>query len=234
MSNDCRIPSTIDAFNPYISTTGAYLIDGTPTNATRLGIAETEVEKWIGFGDSWYPLFFKYSDKKVKRTTAIKDQLNDIIKNCHQFNQDNHLLDRIAASLNVNILDMETFNIKKGVLKKDTRTVSLSAINELVIAFVQPIGGGSFTIKCHDSRSTRAGIIAEADSVQYIYLVGKVPPESPLVAGLTKEISTKAAFTLPLGADKSGEQLFIYFRWYLTKYPNLAGPWCSLITSLIL
>jgi len=234
MANDCRIPRTIEEFNGYIIYTASYLDEETPTNATRLGIDESEVEKWTKLCNRWTPLFIKYKEKKGKRTTTIKDQLLEIIDDSLKFNQDYHFLDRIAASLNVTIVDLETFNIKKGVLQKDTRTLSLSAITEPVVASIKPIGGGSFSVKCHHSSSTRASIFDEADSVQYIYFVGTEPPASPLVVGLTKEISTKASFTLALGADNSAKYLYIYFRWYLTKYPNLPGPWSGMLLSLIL
>ena len=232
MTSIYRIPRAIEEFNPYIINTSNYLADGTPTNATRLGFVETEVEKWTGFAGNWTQLYFKYADKKSSRTTAIKDQLLRIIDDCIELDQDNHLLDRIAASPNANIIDMETFNIKKGILKV-SRSAPKTAITEPVLASIQSIGGGSFTIKCNNSNGGRAAIFADADSVQYTYFVGSTAPTSVNAPGLTKEISTRAAFTLALGAENSEKHLYIYFRWYLTKYPNFAGPWSSMQTALI-
>lgn len=233
MTSIYRIPRAIDEFNPYIINTSNYLADGSPTNATRLGFLDDEVEKWTGFAGNWTQLYFKYADKKSSRTTAIKDLLLKIIDECVELDQDYHLLDRIAASPNVNIIDLETFNIKVGKLQV-SRSIPKTAITEPVLATIQQIGGGSFTIKCNNATSGRPAIFEDADSVQYTYLVGSTAPTSANAPGLTKEISTRAAFTLALGAENSEKHLYIYFRWYLTKYPNFAGPWSSMQTAFIL
>ncbi len=235
MTAGARIPRGIDDFNPYYTNAINYLSDGTPTtNAVRLGILAEELTELTGYATAWAPLYIKYSDKKNSRTTAVKDQLLEIIGNVIGFDQDNHILDRIAASPNVTIIDLETFNIKKGSLQKTTRTVSSTPISEPVTVTIQPIGGGSLTVKCYSTTGQRAAIYDGADSVQYTYQVGDTAPASAEVAGLTKELSTKASFTLALGSGSSAKNLYIYFRWYNTKHPELAGPWCSLQTTLIL
>lgn len=234
MSDGSRIPRGIDSFNPYVINTSAYLLaGGTPTNAERLGILPAENDQWTGFLTDWNPLYAKYSDKKNGRTTAVKDQLLAIIDQCVLLDQTSHILDRIAASPNVSIVDMETFNIKKGVLQKTTRSFSNTPISETPIVAVQPLGGGSLAIKCHSSTS-RASILDGADSVQYVFLVGDTPPASADVQGLSKEISTKASFTLALGTGTSAKNLYIYFRWYNTKHPELSSPWSAMISTLIL
>jgi hypothetical protein len=233
MADGSRIPRGIDEFNPYITYTNNYLKEGDPNNAQRLSISEEESNKWSGFVTNWIPLYVKYSDKKNGRTTAVIDQLHDIINQCVLFDQNSHILDRIAASPNVTIVDMETFRIKKGVLQKTTRSFSNTPISETPIVAVQPLGGGSLAVKCH-STTSRASIVDGADSVQYIYLVGNTPPSSAEQNGLSKELSTKAAFTLALGADTSTKFLYIYFRWYNTKHPELASPWSAMISTLIL
>lgn len=233
MSDGSRIPRGIDEFNPYLINTSAFMLAGTPTNAVRLGVTTSESDQWIGFITAWSPLYAKYSDKKNGRTTAVKDQLLDIIDQCVKLDQTCHILDRIASSPNVTIVDMETFNIRKGVLQKTTRSVSTTPISEMPIVAVQPLGGGSVAIKCH-SNASRASILDGADSVQFVYAVGNTPPASADVQGLSKELSTKASFTLALGAGSSAKYLYIYFRWYNTKHPELASPWSTLITTLIL
>ena len=232
MADGSRIPRGIDGFNLYIITTCAFLQAGMPVNADRLGILPEEAAKWQKFLVEWTPLYAKYSDKKNGRTTAVKDQLLDIMDQCIGLDQTNRILDRIAASPNVTIVDMETFNIKKGVLQKGTRTISNTPISEIVNAALQSLGGGSFAVKCHNSTS-RASITDGADSVQYAYLIGTTPPESVVATGLTKDLSTKASFTLALGPENSAKYLYIYFRWYNTKHPELAGPWSGLQTVLI-
>jgi len=234
MATGARIPRGIDDFNPYIVNTTAFLQIGAPTNAERLGILIAELEKWSGFAAAWVPLYTKYSDKKNSRTTAVKDQLLEIITNTTDFDQTVHFLDRIAASANVTIVDMEAFNIKKGVLQKQTRSSSTTPITEPVTVTIQPIGGGTVTLKCYSTTGQRASIYSEADGVQILYVVGNVPPVSAEAPGLSKELSTKAIITLSLGSGSSGKNLYIYFRWYNTKHPELSGPWSALQTSLIL
>jgi hypothetical protein len=235
MAEGSRLPQAIDAFNGYINTTGAYLEAGSPTtNASRLGITEQEVIQWKSFGTAWNPLYSLYVDKKSSRTTSIKDQLWEIINQTVAFNQTNHILDRISVSLNVTIVDMETFNIKKGVLRKSTRTIPQTPISEPITVTIQPIGGGSISIKCYSSTGQRASIYKNADSVQYLYQVGTTPPASAEDNGLSTGISSKAIFMLSLGTASSSKFLYIYFRWYNVKHPELSSPWSSLQTTLIL
>lgn len=234
MADGSRIPRGIDAFNPYCINTSAYLKAGTPTNAERLGLLPEEATRWEGFTTAWTPLYTLYSDKKNGRTTAVKDQLLDIIEQCVSFDQTNHILDRIAASPHVTIVDMETFNIRKGALQKTTRTIPTTPITEQVTVTIQAIGGGSVAIKCYGVTAQRAGLVEDADSVQYAYMVGTTPPESVKAAGLTFDLSTKASFTLGLGAENSAKYLYIYFRWYNTKHPGLCGPWSNLDSTLLL
>ena len=230
-----RIPRTIDEFNPYIVNTNAYLLAGTPTNWSRLGWVQGEMTQWTGFVTLWNPLYPKYADKKGSRTTAIKDQLLLIIKQCITLDKTNHLLDRIAASPNATIIDMETFHIKKGVLQDVVHTQMRSSNSESIVAALQPLGGGDVSIKCRTSHDSKRGSIADgADSVQYVFQVGGTAPTGADDAGLNKEISTHASFTLNLGTSASEKKLYIFFRWYNTKHPDLAGPWCSLQTTLVL
>lgn len=234
MGTKTRIPRSIDDFSPYINITGTYFTEGRPTNASRLGITEAEVAAWQAFGATWAPLYLKYGDKKNTRTTAVIDQLHEVINNCVAYDQTNHILDRIAASTAATIIDFETFNIKSGPLEKTTRSRPVTPISELVSPTIQPIGGGTMSVKCYTSTSQRAGIYAGADCVQYLYAVGTTPPASAADEGLKAGISTRASFFLDLETASSGKYLYIYLRWYNTKHPNLAGPWCSLNTMLIL
>jgi hypothetical protein len=211
------------------------MLAGTTTNWSRLGWVQSEMTSWTGFYNSWTPLFAKYSDKKGSRTTSIKDQLHLIIKQCIALDKTNHLLDRIASSPNVTIQDMETFHIKKGVLQAPKPMKAIAAINEGVAVALRPIGGGSISIKCRTGHSaSRPSKANGADSVQYAYQVGGTAPTGGDDAGLKKEISTRAAFTLATGTASSGKNLYIFFRWYHTKHPDLAGPWGALQTVLML
>jgi hypothetical protein len=235
MATGTRIPRGIDDFNTYITNTSAYLLTGEPVNnAERLSILPEESTQWKSFSDKWLPDYQKYKDKKNSRTIAVRDKLVQIISDTIDYDQKNRVLDRIAASPNVEIEDLGMFNINIGILKKTRRSVSLTPIVEPVTVTIQPLGGGSVTIKCYSTTGQRSAIYSDADSVQYLYMVADAPPASADAPGLMKEISTRATFTMSLGSASSGNKLYIYFRWYSTKHPELAGPWSGLQTTLIL
>ena len=234
MPDRSRIPRAIDRFNNYLSNTNSYLVAVNSANAIRLGILPAEVARWTAFVNEWNPLYLKYIDWKGSRTTAITDQLHSIIASCVKFDQTNHLLDRIAASPVVTVSDMEIFNIKKGILLKTTRTRPLGVLTEPVFAAIQPIGGGTVSIKCRCASGGRAAIFAGADAVQFNYTVGDAAPDAADAYGLKSEISTRASIYLALSPACSGKHLYIYLRWYLVKHPALAGPWSSVQTVLIL
>jgi hypothetical protein len=80
----------------------------------------------------------------------------------------------------------------------------------------------------------RAGIPDFADSVQFLYQVGGQAPTSAEESGLIKELSPKAVFTLPLGSTSALKNLFMYFRWFDTRPPEIAGPWSGLQIAGIL
>ena len=123
---------------------------------------------------------------------------------------------------------MEVFNIRKGALQKTTRSVQTKSISEPVSVTLQSLGGGIISAKCYSNSSARAGIFDEADSVQYSYLIGTVPPTSPSAEGMIRDLSTKGSFNFSVGDNNGGKNLYIYFRWYNTKHPELAGPWSNI------
>jgi hypothetical protein len=235
MATGARMPRGIDQFNVYFPTAVSYLQEGTPkTNAERLGVLPTEVTAFEGFLTVWIPLYSKYNEKKKFRTTSIIEQLHVIIDNVVTFDQTNRILDRIAASPNVTVDDLVTFNIKKGVLQKSPSSAGSNPINELVTVVMTPLGGGMMQVKCYAVSGQRAGIPDFADSVQYIYQVGGQAPASAEEPGLIKELSPKGVFTLSLGSASALKNLYIYFRWFDTRHPELAGPWSGLQIAGIL
>jgi hypothetical protein len=235
MATDTRIPRIYKEYDSYIIRTSAYLQSGTPiTHATRLGLLAGEDAIWIEFAAQWRSLYIQYCDKKNSRTTVIKDQMRKIIYDTVDYDRKNNFLERIAASPNVTTPDLLIFNIKKGSLRKKGCSIPNTPISEIVSATLNPIGGGSFTIKCCCSTRQRAAIFEPANCVQFRYQVGTTPPPSADAEILTMDISTKALFVLQLGPSCTGKYLYIYFRWHNTKHPKLAGPWSTLQTSLIL
>lgn len=235
MPNTARIPRTIDEFNRYMVNTDAYLLEGTPvTNGIRLGLLETEITQWSAFKTDWIALYVKYSDETNTRTKAIRDKLVKLMDDIVEYDLKNHILDRIAASPNVTIDDLEIFHIKKGALQKTARTTTNTGIHENVTVTLQPLGGGLISVKCYSITGQRAAIFEDADCVQYAYLIGDTPPVSSLDPGLIRDLSTKASFTLSLGSDQAKKMLYIYFRWYNTHHPDLAGPWSAMQNTVII
>jgi hypothetical protein len=234
MSDGSRIPRRVEKFNQFLTSTTAYLLTGTPTNAERLGILPEEVSQWSDINARWGSNYLKYGDKKNSRTTSVIEEIKHVILDLIDLDHSCHLLDRIAASPNATITDLETFNIKRGILQKSTRSKPTTPITELVVPAIQPIGGGFVSIKCRSHAGNSASIIDGADCVQYNYSVGGTPPASAETEGLKTGLSTKASFTLSLGAASAKKELFIFFRWFNTKYTDFAGPWTSLQTTLIL
>ena len=234
MADSSRITRSLDVAYPFLTNIMAYLNAGTPTtNAVRVGWLATETTAFLALCTQFTQTYPKYADKKNSRTTAIKDTLHSILDKIRDMDRTYHLLDRIAASPNATIADFETFNIKTGPLKKNTKSFASTNLSETVSASITPLGGGSVAIKCRRDGG-KASIPEGADSVQYLYMVGTEPPKSADDIFLTKEISTKAIFTLSLGAGNSSKIVYMYFRWYNTRHPELPGPWSSLQMMLIL
>lgn len=234
MSNRSRMPNNFDEFNTYLGQGVTYLQAGTPTtNAERLGIDTTEVTDLNSYYTDWKPVYSLYSDKKNSRTTSVIEQLRIIQDNVFDYDHTQHILDRIAASPNATVTDLTTFNIKSGLLAKTTRTKPTTPISEVVSATIKQQGGGILAIKCRDEASGTAAIVEEANCVEYMYKIGTEAPASVKADGLKNGLSTRASFTLSVGAENSAKNIYIYFRWLNTKYPALAGPWSSLQTCVI-
>lgn len=227
------IPRTFDNFNTYIRNTNSYMDEGTPKNSERLEVPVEMVTKWDGICKKWVAAYDKYSDKYNLRTQAINDELRTIVDEAHIFNEDSNFLARIAISPKVTITDLETFGIRNSIGPKAGRSTPQMPFTTMVETTLKPIGGGSIMVKCY-SKGSRASILEAANCVQYRFVVGTTPPSSAEDAILDKDLSTKASFVLPAGAEKIGLHLYIYFRWFNTKHPELAGPWSDLESTLIL
>lgn len=227
------IPTTISLFDPYIRNSNDYLRQGTPTtNAERLGVPTEQLTVWKGILDKWTPLYSKYSDKVNLRTNAITSELYDTIETAINFEKETLMFAHIAISPNVTTADLETFGIHR-VIPKSSRSIPQNPITEQVDTTLQPIGGGAVLIKCY-SGGKRTSIHEDANCVQYRYTIGAIPPTSPIDTNLMVNQSTKSTFTLNTGAENTGLRLYIYFRWFNTKHPELAGPWSDLESTLIL
>src|SRR5665647_181374 len=210
MPDKSRMPRGIDPFNPYITNTNKYLLEGAPTtNGIRLGLLDTEITQYTAFATKWSDLYPLYTDKRYTRTKDIRDQLLTIISDSINFDHKYHILDRIAASANVTVTDLEVFNIKKGPLQKSTHSISTTRLTDVITASIKPMSGGSVAIKCKSNYIPGASIIEGADSIQCVYITGNTPPVSTDADGLKTYLSTKASFSLNLGSVNTAKYLYI-------------------------
>jgi len=234
MGTGTRIPRSINDFGTYIGSTNIYLSSGAPmSNGVRLGITPEEMAQWKTFETDFSPLLLMYNDVTNSRTRAIRNNLVEIIEKTIAYDQANHILDRIAASPNATVYDLGAFNINGGVPTKTTRSRSITIIREPVSVTFQQLGGAIIAIKCYSTSGARAAIFGDADSVQFMYKTGTVPPTSTNEDGLKSGLSTKGSFNLELNPEFKGKYLYIYFRWYNTKHPEMSGPWSELQTTMI-
>jgi hypothetical protein len=230
-----RIPTGINEFGNYMEKTNSYMQAGTPvTNGERVGLLPDETKQWKAFTDEWTPLFALYADITNGRTRGVRNNMMKIIDDVIKFDQTNHILDRIAASPNATLNDWGIFNINGGVLPKMTRSVPTTAIKEAVTVAFQALGGATVNVKCYSISGQRASILDGADCIQYLFQVGNTPPTGPNEDVLKLGISTKASFLITFNSDAPGKYLYMYFRWYNAKHPELAGPWSGLQSTMIL
>jgi len=233
MPSTTRIPRSNGDLNTYMINTNAHLLNGTPDpNWKRVGLLETEMTQWTTLKTEFSELYMQYADKTNGRTKGIMDHLEEKKEEILDFDRSSHILDRIAASPNVTVYDLDVFNIKNQT--SGGRGGKVPVITENVTVTLSPVGGGMISVKCYSISGQRAHIIDEADCVQYAYTTGDTPPASAVVAGLVYGLSSKAAFTLSLGPDQAMKILYIYFRWYNTRHSEAAGPWCPCLNTGIL
>lgn len=232
MVDTARIPRLILQFHIYYNNAYIYLTTGTPTNAARIGLPAADTTLMLSIYTQWNGLMAKYSDKANGRTTAVIEQLNLLIEKFINYDRTTFLLDRIASSPTATVADLEVFNIKKGILRTKTHTIRQTPISEGISVTITPLGGSQIGVKCRMNSNGRAAMHENADIIEYVYSIDKMP-ESPEDLGLRHGMSSKASFTLDLDGSHPGKILYIYFRWYDTKHPNLAGPWSVMYTSVI-
>lgn len=235
MSSKQRISRNPAEFNDFITGTSTYLKAGEPvTNGVRLGLLPVEIDKWCGFAARWTPIYSKYNDKLNGYTRGTRNDIYTIMEEVQDFNREVFLLDRIKVSPAATLADLEMFNLKRPSGPKASHSAPHSLIKETVEVSFKLIKGGFVNVSCRGTSHPRPSIIDVADSIQYVYLIGTNPPASPTVPILQKELSTKSKFVINAGIENIGKTLYCYFRWYNTKYPEAAGPWTMLESTLIL
>ena len=114
-----RISRDFAGFNADITTTNVYMMLPCPPplgylNWQRLGWTADEMAKWQDIETRWTSRYTLYNNKTATRTTDVKNQLKQIIKECVTLDRTHHLYDGIAINKNANNTDFETFHIIRG------------------------------------------------------------------------------------------------------------------------
>ena len=242
-ANNTNIPRSIKGFNTFITTVCAYLVLGTPTNATRLGITAnilTQLQTYLG---QWNPLYALYLNKKSGYTTAIRNGLLGIIDAMVLYDKINKVIEKVKATANLTFNDCSAFNLPQGLAmalpsahaipeatKSEKTIITVEAVYPKLISEV----GGYVKVKA----STEAANTGRAKKLEGFDLLSyAVAVFYSGTADLTHGHSTKASFVLetpgltsnltalPAGQVEPIKIAVFFFRWAKSKHPDQDGPW---------
>jgi len=256
------IPRGIKEFDLYIRQTYAYLILGTPTNASRYNWTAIFVAQWLAYLNQWTPLYLLYEDKKGGYTTDVKNDLLAIIENAIKYAEENKLIELIRATAVLTSKDCSTWHLPASlalptggthhILTETTETDRTAPTTEAVFPKLIAQTGGMVRCKCYTeaAESGRAHKLAGFDLIEYSFGVFYSGTANlPTVATdtrLTIAHSSKASFVLPTagitdnltalaaGAAAPAKILVIFFRHAKSKHPTLDGPWSVAFITVLL
>ncbi|MEP7169043.1 MAG: hypothetical protein ABI855_06685 [Bacteroidota bacterium] len=231
MAGETRVPKQIPKFNQYINSTADRLAainpDTTHTYAVDYGLTTEEADQWKDDRTLWRDtLYIDYSDP-LKSTSAVKKKVRDFIPDFSTFAK--KPLDKIVLADISGVDEEDIFNIK---LERASPSFPTSPIEAECFASIRSIKRGNAKISCRASDDTkRSSIVEGADSIQFSYIIvtsEAAPVIDPDDKSMTKQLSFEAIFNLDLGAENQGKWLVIYFRWFLSRYPQFAGDWSGM------
>lgn len=230
MSNS-RIPRVISELNSYIRTTDTYLHEENPgppptPNWQRLGLTEPNATSWHNARQTWESIYAIYEDPNT-RTKAVTANLHTARESFIAFAQP--LLDIMAASPNADDGDEVALNFKIGRKEPSHPTVPIA---EICIPKVEIVGQGvtKFVIRTDEDR--RPAMAPGANIIQMVYKVSEQAPLGPS-DGTTMVILGKATDKHNFGDENIGKRCWVWFRYFNTKYPHLAGDYCTVQSFVI-
>lgn len=239
-----RIDETISGFNTYIITTDDFLqaiSSGIIHNWERLGLTNANATGWQDKRVFWQDTLYPKYQNPLLSTSTVKTQVRDFMDGFRTFA--NPLLNIMAASPNATSDDEAVFNFKIG---REEPSHSTTSITDAVIFEPKLLSGGDIKFICRTSHDDhRASKADRSDSIQMAYLIQNPEPAAqPPGSGtteeeeldpddLTQQTFTKAIFVKHFGGKMVGKKVVVFFRWYNTKHPELAGPWSS-VTALVI
>jgi hypothetical protein len=231
-----RVPTQIPKFNQYINSTTDRLVEINPdtTNpyAEDYGLSTVETDDWKNKRVLWRDTLYKDYSDPLKNTSTVRKKVREFLPAFSKFAK--KPLDKIVLSDIAGVDEEDIFKIK---LVRANPTHPTTNIEAECIAAIRSIKRGNAKISCRASDdSNRASIFEGADSVQFSYIIvasDTVPEIDPDDKSMTKELSFEANFDHDFGAENQGKWLVIYFRWYLSRYPQFAGDWSLMMRVMI-
>lgn len=259
-SSKTNIPRTIKEFNTFITTVCAYLILGSPTNATRLGITATILSQLQAYLNQWNPLYASYLNRKGTYTTAIRNSLLGIISAMVLYDKQNKVIEKVKATANLTSEDCSVFNLPQSLSLALPSTHSLPVVEKLgkTIVTVEAVYpklisevGGYVKVKAYSvaAQTGRAKKLKGFDLLDYavaVFYSGTANlPTHATDSRLTQGHSSKASFvvetpgmTSNLPALAAGQIELVkiavfFFRWAKSKHPDQDGPWSGPFTVIL-
>jgi hypothetical protein len=234
MPDRSNVPKQIPEFDKWIRN----------TNKRQLAVnADTSNPFWKDYGwtsaqsadfktkwhDQWVNELYPSWSNALKKTKPVNEGVVRFMKKFKEMVRNQQLIAKIKSSAVASEAEALTWNF---VLKRKQPSRHTVRIGKTIAAMVKAAGRG--LIRCvvrYGGDESRPSIPRPdgADSVQYACAVFNTKEET-MNEKLTpdemrKEISTKASFQFDAGFANQAKWLVIYFRWYNTKHPNLAGTW---------
>ena len=229
MSKNSRIPHSKPLFFTYMANTDAYLLAGTPTpNWQRVNWLSTEQAQWHTYAGQAAGFATQYANKAT-RTENLRIDIDNLISHVHKYDHDNHILDRIAAQspTTAKTADYTTFNIAHNLpdpININTLANKQAPAQNTVYFSVENAGTGQISCHCKPTESGSRSHLLAGYNVEIFYEILAQNAPSPNASQLTEhEVYTKSHFILNLGAEHSGQKLFIAMRWRHKTNPALNG-----------
>jgi hypothetical protein len=226
-----RVPSQIPKFNQYINQTDDRLQATNPVTSQPYwkdyGLSSAEQTTWHDDRVLWRDTLYKDYSDPLKSTSAAKKKVRDFIPLFSKFAK--KPLDKIVLADISGVDEEDIFRIK---LVRANPSHPTTKIAEECIASIRSIKRGNAKISCRSSEDTkRSSIPASADSIQVSYIIvasDTAPVIDPDDKTMTKQLFFESIFSHDFGAENQGKWLVIYFRWFLSRYPQFAGDWSNM------
>ncbi len=232
MSNTI-IPREIEKFNTWIVNTNLrqLAVNGATSNPfwTDYGWTTAQSTAYTtDWRDEWVNNVFPAYSNPLTSTSGVKSDTHQFIDDFVQFMETELLIEKIKSCGLANHDDELVWNMK---LEADEKSVHTDKITPEVYAEITTLGRGMFDIHTKaEADMTRSSIPrdAGADSVQFAYIIVDKPSDAPMDPNselLKKDISRKAHFEFDAGSANQSKWLVVYFRWFNTSFPKIAGNW---------